>query len=93
MAALRAALHKLAGERLGRPGRSAPALSPARITAQSKAMARQAAVADVQVTHDITPGYRRLPGLLPVLDEAAAALDRAGQLLSAHLASAERVTA
>jgi hypothetical protein len=28
----------------------------------------------------------------PILDEAAA-LDRAGQLLSAHLASAERVTA
>ena len=30
---------------------------------------------------------------LPILDEAAAALDRAGQLLTAHLASAERVTA
>jgi hypothetical protein len=29
----------------------------------------------------------------PILDEAAATLDRAGQLLSAHLASAERVTA
>lgn len=29
----------------------------------------------------------------PILDEAAAALDRAGQLLSAHLAVAERVTA
>jgi hypothetical protein len=29
----------------------------------------------------------------PVLDEAAAALDRAGQLLSAHLAGAELVTA
>jgi len=28
-----------------------------------------------------------------ILDEAAAALDRAGELLSAHLASAERVTA
>jgi hypothetical protein len=28
----------------------------------------------------------------PILDEAAAALDRAGQFLSAHLASAERVT-
>ena len=27
-----------------------------------------------------------------VIDEAAAALDRAGRLLSAHLASAERVT-
>jgi monoterpene epsilon-lactone hydrolase len=29
----------------------------------------------------------------PMLDEGAAALDRAGQLLSAHLAGAERVTA
>jgi len=28
----------------------------------------------------------------PILDEAAAALDRAGQFLSARLASAERVT-
>jgi hypothetical protein len=28
-----------------------------------------------------------------MLDEGAAALDRAGQFLSAHLASAERVTA
>jgi hypothetical protein len=28
----------------------------------------------------------------PILDEAAAALDRAGQSLSAHLAGAERVT-
>jgi hypothetical protein len=27
-----------------------------------------------------------------ILDEAAAALDRAGQFLSAHLAGAERVT-
>ena len=29
----------------------------------------------------------------PILDEAAAALDRAGQLLSGHLAAAARVTA
>jgi hypothetical protein len=29
----------------------------------------------------------------PILDEAAAVLDRARQLLSAHLATAERVTA
>jgi hypothetical protein len=29
----------------------------------------------------------------PMLDEAAAALDRAGQLLSAHLSSAQRVSA
>jgi acetyl esterase/lipase len=57
-------------------------------------LARQAATADVEVTLDITP---RVPHVFqtfyPILDEAAAALDRAGQLLSAHLASAERVTA
>jgi ABC-type Mn2+/Zn2+ transport system ATPase subunit len=29
----------------------------------------------------------------PILDEAAAALDRAGQLLTTHLASTDRVTA
>ena len=57
-------------------------------------LARQAATADVQVTLDITP---RVPHVFqtfyPILDEAAAALDRAGQLLSAHLAAAARVTA
>src|SRR6266446_3829184 len=57
-------------------------------------LARQAAAADVEVTLDITP---RVPHVFqaysPMLDEAAAALDRAGQLLSAHLAGAERVTA
>jgi monoterpene epsilon-lactone hydrolase len=57
-------------------------------------LARQAATADVEVTLDITP---RVPHVFqaysPMLDEAAAALDRAGQLLSAHLAGAERVTA
>jgi epsilon-lactone hydrolase len=57
-------------------------------------LARQAATADVEVTLDLTP---RVPHVFqayyPILDEAAAALDRAGQLLSAHLASAERVTA
>jgi monoterpene epsilon-lactone hydrolase len=57
-------------------------------------LARQAATADVEVTLDITP---RVPHVFqafyPILDEAAAALDRAGHLLSAHLASAERVTA
>jgi epsilon-lactone hydrolase len=57
-------------------------------------LARQAAVADVEVTLDITPGVPHVfQTFYPVLDEAAAALDRAGQLLSAHLASAERVTA
>jgi monoterpene epsilon-lactone hydrolase len=57
-------------------------------------LAGQAAAADVAVTLDITP---RVPHVFqayyPILDEAAAALDRAGQLLSAHLASAERLTA
>jgi epsilon-lactone hydrolase len=57
-------------------------------------LARQAATADVEVTLDITP---RVPHVFqtfyPILDEATAALDRAGQLLSAHLAGAERVTA
>ena len=57
-------------------------------------LARQAATADVEVTLDITP---RVPHVFqayyPILDEAAAALDRAGQLLSAHLARAARVAA
>jgi len=57
-------------------------------------LARQAATADVEVTLDITP---RVPHVFqayhPILDEAAAALDRAGQFLSAHLAGAARVTA
>jgi monoterpene epsilon-lactone hydrolase len=57
-------------------------------------LARQAATADVEVTLDITP---RVPHVFqayyPILDEAAAALDRAGQLLLARLASAERITA
>jgi monoterpene epsilon-lactone hydrolase len=57
-------------------------------------LAQQAATADVDVTLEITP---RVPhvfqGYSAMLDEGAAALDRAGQLLSAHLAGAERVTA
>ena len=57
-------------------------------------LARQAAAADVEVTLEITP---RVPHVFQaysaLLDEAAAALDRAGRLLSAHLAGAERVTA
>jgi monoterpene epsilon-lactone hydrolase len=57
-------------------------------------LARQAATADVQVTLDITAGVPHVfQAYYPILDEAAAALDRAGQLLSAHLAAAERVTA
>ncbi|HEV2253970.1 MAG TPA: alpha/beta hydrolase [Streptosporangiaceae bacterium] len=57
-------------------------------------LARQAATADVQVTLDITPGVPHVfQAYYQILDEAAAALDRAGQLLSAHLAAAQRVTA
>ena len=56
-------------------------------------LAQQAATADVEVTLDITPGVPHVfQTFYSMLDEAAAALDRAGQLLSAHLASAERVT-
>ncbi len=57
-------------------------------------LTRQAATADVEVTLDITPQVPHVfQTFYPILDEAAAALDRAGQFLSAHLASAERVTA
>jgi epsilon-lactone hydrolase len=57
-------------------------------------LARQAATADVEVTLDITAGVPHVfQGFSAMLDEAAAALDRAGALLSAHLARAERVTA
>jgi epsilon-lactone hydrolase len=57
-------------------------------------LARQAAIADVQVTLDITPQVPHVfQTYYPILDEAAAALDRAGQFLSAHLASAARITA
>jgi epsilon-lactone hydrolase len=56
-------------------------------------LARQAATADVEVTLEITPGVPHVfQAYHPILDEAAAALDRAGQLLSAHLADAARVT-
>ena len=56
-------------------------------------LARQAATADVQVTLDITPGVPHVfQAYHPILDEAPAALDRAGQLLSAHLAAAKRAT-
>jgi epsilon-lactone hydrolase len=57
-------------------------------------LARQAATADVEVTLDITPQVPHVfQTFYPILDEAAAALDRAGQFLSAHLTSAEHVTA
>src|SRR3954447_6751158 len=51
-------------------------------------LAQQAATADVEVTLDITPGVPHVfQAYHPILDEGAAALDRAGELLSAHLAS------
>ena len=57
-------------------------------------LARQAATADVQVTLDITPGVPHVfQAYYPILDEAAAALDRAGQLLSAHLPDHRRLEA
>ena len=57
-------------------------------------LARQAATADVEVILDITPGVPHVfQTFAPILDEGAAALDRAGQFLSAHLARAALVTA
>jgi monoterpene epsilon-lactone hydrolase len=57
-------------------------------------LARAAATANVEVTLEITPGVPHVfQAYHPILDEASAALDRAGQFLSAHLAGAERVTA
>jgi len=57
-------------------------------------LTRKAATADVEVTLDITPEVPHVfQSFHAMLDEAAAALDRAGQFLSAHLAAAERVTA
>jgi epsilon-lactone hydrolase len=51
-------------------------------------LARQAATADVEISLVITPGVPHVfQAYYPILDEATAALDRAGQLLSAHLRS------
>jgi acetyl esterase/lipase len=50
-------------------------------------LAQQAATADVEVTLDITPQVPHVfQAYYPILDEAGAALDRAGRFLSAHLA-------
>src|SRR4249920_3146595 len=55
-------------------------------------LAERAAAADVEVTLDIPPGVPHVFQAYPaILDEAAAALDRAGQFLSAQLAGAELV--
>jgi monoterpene epsilon-lactone hydrolase len=57
-------------------------------------LAGRAVTADIRVTLDITPGAPHVfQAYHPMLDEATAALDTAGQLLSAHLAGAERVSA
>jgi epsilon-lactone hydrolase len=49
-------------------------------------LAQQAIAADVEVTLDITPGVPHVfQAYHAILDEGAAALDRAGQFLSAHL--------
>jgi len=56
-------------------------------------LARQAAIADVEVTLEITPGAPHVfQAYHPILDEASAALDRAGQFLSARLAGAKPAT-
>jgi acetyl esterase/lipase len=53
-------------------------------------LARQAATADVQVTLDITAQVPHVfQAYYPFLDEAVAALDRAGQLLLAHLTGSQ----
>ncbi len=55
-------------------------------------LAEHAATADLEVTLDITPGVPHVfQAYHPMLDEAAAALDRAGLFLSAHLTGAARL--
>jgi monoterpene epsilon-lactone hydrolase len=57
-------------------------------------LAQKAAADDVAISLDLTPKVPHVfQNFYPILDEAADALDRAGQLLTAHLASAARVTA
>ncbi|MGW7425617.1 alpha/beta hydrolase [Streptomyces sp. NPDC054813] len=56
-------------------------------------LAGQAATADVEVTLDITPGVPHVfQSFGPLLDEAEAALDRAGLFLSARLTPTDHVT-
>ena len=56
-------------------------------------LAGRAATADVAVALDVTPGVPHVfQAYYQILDEAAAALDRAGLFLSAQLAVDERVT-
>jgi epsilon-lactone hydrolase len=54
-------------------------------------LARKAAADDVAVTLDLTPEVPHVfQNFYPILDEAADALDRAGQLLTTYLTSAAR---
>ena len=56
-------------------------------------LAQQAAGADVEVTLDITPGVPHVfQAYHAILDEAAEALDRAGQFLSARLNDRQRAS-
>jgi acetyl esterase/lipase len=57
-------------------------------------LAQRAAAADVAVTLDLTPEVPHVfQNFHPILDEAVGALDRAGRLLTAHLADAARAAA
>jgi epsilon-lactone hydrolase len=57
-------------------------------------LAQRAAAADVSVTLDVTPGVPHVfQTFHAVLDEGAAALDRAGRLLREHLATSEPLPA
>jgi epsilon-lactone hydrolase len=67
---------------------------PARLLDDAVRLAQKAADDDVAVTLDLTPKVPHVfQNFYPILDEAAAALDRAGQLLTMHLAGAERAAA
>jgi acetyl esterase/lipase len=57
-------------------------------------LAKRAIAAEVEVMLDITPGVPHVfQAYHAILDEGAAALDRAGRLLAAHLAATAPVTA
>jgi acetyl esterase/lipase len=62
------------------------------LLADALRLAERAATADVEVTLDIVPGVPHVfQAYHAILDEGAAALDRAGRFLSARLDVAERV--
>jgi len=86
---------RLLGERASaRPTPADVTVTPAQLVLLDDAvrLADKAAVADVAVTLDVTPKVPHVfQNFYPILDEAADALDRAGQFLTAHLASPARV--